>query len=243
MMKALGIIGLLSLVLVLIWTQTLNPRADHPSSSTPNERATRSDRPSPTHNTPADRPERSVSPARTLSAHPQATAPQQTAATRQVRASQQATPFPTPPSRTTGRPSPADDRSARSSSPPRSSSSASLAEQEAQHAAQHEAQQTLTQANPEQANRLSQPAVWAKLDDVVPAGSEMDIAIQKEAERLLEEVAAIPADNEPEVYREKWEEAVSNSDQLFRAKYGVWKWMQHHIHANHLANSAQPAEK
>lgn len=83
---------------------------------------------------------------------------------------------------------------------------------------------------------LPQPAVWADTGDLNP---DLDLAIQQEAERLVEQIASsdLPADSDE--YRELWNSAVTDSDLLFRARYGDWAWMVHHAQAHHLAAATQ----
>jgi hypothetical protein len=86
---------------------------------------------------------------------------------------------------------------------------------------------------------LPQPAAWADPGDLIDADPERDLAIQQEAERLLEELtnSGLPADSP--AYRALWDAAIADSDQLLRMRYGGWSWMAHHVQAHHLAAARQ----
>jgi hypothetical protein len=86
---------------------------------------------------------------------------------------------------------------------------------------------------------LPQPAVWADPGDTIPADPERDLAIQQEAELLLEQISESEFPTDSEEYRNQWDAAVAHSDQLFRQRYGGWIWMVHHVQAHHLAAARQ----
>jgi hypothetical protein len=74
------------------------------------------------------------------------------------------------------------------------------------------------------------PAAWVDLDEDMNTPDGFEQAIQQEAERLLEELSQIDA---ADVAARN--AAIVRSDQLFKQRYGGWRWMQHHVHAHHLA--------
>jgi hypothetical protein len=86
---------------------------------------------------------------------------------------------------------------------------------------------------------LPQPAAWVDLGDAIPADAQRDLAIQQEAERLLEEIKSHPPTANPATYHAHWQHAVSRSDQMFRQRYGGFLWMAHHVQAHHLATSQE----
>lgn len=87
--------------------------------------------------------------------------------------------------------------------------------------------------------RLPQPAVWADIGEDLTENPAQDLLIQQDAERLLEQISSSGHPTDSEEYRDHWDEAVANSDQLFRSRFGGAAWMAHHNQAHHLAASGQ----
>jgi hypothetical protein len=85
---------------------------------------------------------------------------------------------------------------------------------------------------------LALPAANVDLGDASLLQSEEHKSdIQKIAEDFHQKIANSGLDPASSEYRKFWNDAVRDSDQLFRARYGEQAWQAHHIHAHHLANS------
>lgn len=78
---------------------------------------------------------------------------------------------------------------------------------------------------------IHHPAAWVDLGDDLTVPEGFELAIQQEAERLLEELSQSDGDDAAR------NAAVARSDQLFKQRYGGWLWMQHHVRAHHLGES------
>ena len=85
---------------------------------------------------------------------------------------------------------------------------------------------------------LALPAANVDLGDASYLQSEEHKSdIQKIAEDFQQKIANSGLDPASSEYRKFWNDAVRDSDQLFRARYGEQAWNAHHIQAHHLANS------
>lgn len=85
---------------------------------------------------------------------------------------------------------------------------------------------------------LALPAANVDLGDASLLQSEEHKSdIQKIAEDFHHKIANSGLDPASSEYRKFWNDAVRDSDQLFRARYGDQAWNAHHIQAHHLANS------
>lgn len=85
---------------------------------------------------------------------------------------------------------------------------------------------------------VPQPAVWVDLGEASSLSQDQQDEIQALAESLSRKITESGLDPASPEYKQLWEEAVVDSDQLFRQRYGNQAWMEHHIQAYHLAHSA-----
>jgi hypothetical protein len=75
-----------------------------------------------------------------------------------------------------------------------------------------------------------------------PGGTDtIDPALQPEVDLLGEEFAnrmeSVPPGADDTQYRQAWDEAQYDNDVLFKAKFGIHAWLDHHIRAYHAANA------
>ena len=90
---------------------------------------------------------------------------------------------------------------------------------------------------------LPQAAVWVDTGDLALVQSGHDLAIQKEAEQLVEKISSSGFAPDSAEYQDFWNASVAESDQRFRQRYGGWAWMNHHVQAHHLAAGDQSNNK
>lgn len=83
-----------------------------------------------------------------------------------------------------------------------------------------------------------QPAVWVDLGAASSLPQDKQDHIQGLAESLSRKISESGLDPTSPEYKQVWDDAVVASDQLFRQQYGNQAWMEHHIQAHHLAQSA-----
>ena len=83
-----------------------------------------------------------------------------------------------------------------------------------------------------------QPAVWVDLGVSSSLSQDQQDEIQGLAESLSQRITESGFDPASPEYKQVWDEAVVDSDQQFRQRYGNQAWMEHHVHAHHLGNSA-----
>jgi hypothetical protein len=91
-----------------------------------------------------------------------------------------------------------------------------------------------------QSASVPQPAVWVDLENspgVTPAQQD---EIQKSANELRDKIANSGLDPASQEYRDLWTLEVDQSDRIFRQRYGVKAWLQHHVHSYHLAHPTPP---
>ena len=95
--------------------------------------------------------------------------------------------------------------------------------------------------HPDAEPRIPFPAVWVDLGDESSLAPEQLAEIQRSAEVLRARIVdsgLVPASPE---YRSVWENAVQDSDQAFRQRYGGQAWHQHHVQTYHMhAGQASP---
>jgi hypothetical protein len=84
----------------------------------------------------------------------------------------------------------------------------------------------------------SQPAVWVDLGAASSLSQDKQDEIQGLAESLSRKITESGLDPASPEYKQLWDEAVVDSDQLFRQRYGNQAWMEHHVQAYHLAHPA-----
>ncbi len=89
---------------------------------------------------------------------------------------------------------------------------------------------------------VPQPAVWVDLGAASSLSQEQLDEIQIMAESLSRKITESGLDPASTEYKQAWQKAVADSDQLFRQRYGNQAWMEHHIHAHHLAQSAKKSD-
>jgi hypothetical protein len=83
-----------------------------------------------------------------------------------------------------------------------------------------------------------QPAVWVDLGAASSLSQDQQDEIQNLAESLSRQITESGLDPASPEYKQLWDKAVVDSDQLFRQRYGNQAWMEHHIQAHHLAHPA-----
>ncbi|MEY3896646.1 MAG: hypothetical protein RLZZ214_2166 [Verrucomicrobiota bacterium] len=88
------------------------------------------------------------------------------------------------------------------------------------------------------APHVPQPAVWVDLGAASSLSQDKQDEIQGLAESLGRKITESGLDPASPEYKQLWDEAVVDSDQLFRQRYGNQAWMEHHIQAHHLAHAA-----
>lgn len=84
-----------------------------------------------------------------------------------------------------------------------------------------------------------QPAVWVDLGATSSLSQDKQDEIQGLAESLSRQITESGLDPASPEYKQLWDEAVVDSDQLFRQRYGNQAWLEHHIQAYHLAHSTE----
>lgn len=87
----------------------------------------------------------------------------------------------------------------------------------------------------------AQPAVWVDLGDASKLTPAQQDEIQDAATILHDQIMGSGLAPESPEYRQLWDEAVTDSDRVFRQRYGGQAWMQHHVAAFHMAHPT-PAE-
>ncbi len=94
---------------------------------------------------------------------------------------------------------------------------------------------------PDATPRIPFPAVWVDLGDESSLAPEQLLELQRSAEELRERIADSGLDPASPEYRSIWENAVQDSDQAFRQRYGGQAWHQHHVQTYHMhAGQASP---
>ena len=84
-----------------------------------------------------------------------------------------------------------------------------------------------------------QPAVWVDLGAASSLSQDKQDEIQGLAESLNRRITESGLDPASPEYKQLWDEAVVDSDQLFRQRYGNQAWLEHHIQAYHLAHATE----
>jgi hypothetical protein len=56
-------------------------------------------------------------------------------------------------------------------------------------------------------------------------------------EEFANRMESVPPGADDTQYRQAWDEAQYDNDVLFKAKFGIHAWLDHHIRAYHAANA------
>jgi hypothetical protein len=91
-----------------------------------------------------------------------------------------------------------------------------------------------------QESTVTQPAVWAHIEDSPYLTPAQQDEIQSAAIELRDKIANSGLDPASQEYRDLWIREVEQSDWMFRQRYGARAWNQHLVQSHQLSQTSQP---